>query len=275
MTPISAVSALGRAPGVVDAATPPSSSRSKRPRIDGPYTPACKSSGGSRPPKPSGYAPVSRPERPSSATADNGFSALRGSQVSFTSATSPAPIAPPPDTPPSAGQIPCSPMSKTASWPPTAPSRPNICRATSAPSPGASTAASSSKQFTSGWPSLPRRPRQCPIASSNWLRLDGKREPDYHVDSRTRRAREADRPSRCELAGLVRQVHRPRAGRQGATVYLSAFQLLVQDVFRRSRFQALPPQSSLCIVLSRFTGGRQHGDHLFGERQRRRVKDFL
>src|SRR3954471_16834928 len=179
MTPISAVSALGRAPGVVDAATPPSSSRSKRPRIDGPYTPACKSSGGSRPPKPSGYAPVSRPEPPSSATAGNGFSALRGSRVSSTSAMSPAPTEPPPDTPPFAGPIPCSPTSKTASWPRTALSRPNISRATSAPSPGASTAASSSKQSTSDWPSPQRRPRQCPIASSNWLRLDGKRESLY------------------------------------------------------------------------------------------------
>src|SRR3954468_9561914 len=152
--------------------------------MDGLYTPACKSSAGSRPPKPSGYAHVSSLEPPSSATAGNGFSALRGSRVSSTSATLPAPIAPPPDTPPSAGQIPCSPMSKTASWPPTAPSRPNICRATSAPSPGASTAASSSKQFTSDWPSLPRRPRQCPIAFSNWLRLDGKREGDFHMNSR-------------------------------------------------------------------------------------------
>src|SRR4051812_19383195 len=98
---------------------------------------------GSRPPKPSGYAPVSQPERPSSATAGSGFSALRGSRASSTSATSPAPVAPPPDTPPSTGQIPCSPTSKTASWPRTAPSRPNMCRATSAPSPGASTAASS------------------------------------------------------------------------------------------------------------------------------------
>src|SRR4051794_390510 len=106
--------------------------------MDGLYTPACKSSGGSRPPKPSGYAPVPRPEPPSSATAGNGFSALRGSRVSSTSATSPAPTVPPPDTPPSVGQIPCSPTSKTASWPPTAPSRPNIYRATSAPSPGAS-----------------------------------------------------------------------------------------------------------------------------------------
>src|SRR4051794_12484417 len=31
----------------------------------------------------------------------------------------------------------------------------------------------------SDWPSPPRRPRQCPIASSNWLRLDGKREGHY------------------------------------------------------------------------------------------------
>src|SRR3954470_10160754 len=149
--------------------------------MDGPYTPACKLSGGSRPPKPSGYAPVSSPEPPSSATAGSGFVALRGSRVSSTSATSPAPTAPPLDTPPSAGQTPCSPMSKTASWPLTAPSRPNICRATSAPSPGASTAATSSKQSTSDWPSPPRRPRPCPIASSNWLRLDGKRDIFYLV----------------------------------------------------------------------------------------------
>ena len=107
------------------------------------YTPACKSSGGSRPPKPSGYAPASRPEPPSSATAASGFVALRGSQVSSTSAMSPAPTVLPPDTPPSAGQIPCSPTSKTASWLRTAPSRPNMCRATSVPSLGASTAASS------------------------------------------------------------------------------------------------------------------------------------
>src|SRR3954470_6808978 len=31
----------------------------------------------------------------------------------------------------------------------------------------------------SDWPSPPWRPRQCPIACSNWLRLDGKRENDY------------------------------------------------------------------------------------------------
>ena len=35
---------------------------------------------------------------------------------------------------------------------------------------------------------------------------------------RARRAREADRPARCGLARLVRRVHRPGAGRQGATV---------------------------------------------------------
>src|SRR3954464_8670056 len=132
----------GRAQRVVGAATPPLSWRSKLPRRDGLYTPACKLSGGSRPPKPSGYAPASRPEPPSSATAGNGFSALRGSRASSTSAMSPAPTAPPPDTLPSDGQIPCSPTSKTASWPRTAPSRPNISHATLAPSPGASTDAS-------------------------------------------------------------------------------------------------------------------------------------
>src|SRR3954453_8603603 len=177
--PILAASAPGRAPGAVGAATPPLSWRSKLPQTDGLYTPACKLSGGSRPPKPSGYAPASNLERPSSATAGSGFVALRGSQVSSTSATSPAPVAPPPDTPPSAGQIPCSPTSKTASWPPTAPSRPNISLATSAPSPGASIVGLSSKQSMSDWPSPQRQPRQCPIASSNWLRLDGKREIAY------------------------------------------------------------------------------------------------
>ena len=98
---------------------------------------------GFQPPKPSGYAPASRPEPLSSATAGSGFVALPTSPASSTSATSPAPVAPPPDIPPFAGQTPCSPTSKTASWPRIAPSRPNICRATSAPSPGASTAASS------------------------------------------------------------------------------------------------------------------------------------
>src|SRR5689334_10654849 len=52
----------GEGSGVVGAATPLLLSPSKRPRIDGLYTPACKLSAGSRPPKPSGYAPVSRPE---------------------------------------------------------------------------------------------------------------------------------------------------------------------------------------------------------------------
>src|SRR5215211_492091 len=138
----SAVSAAGRALGAVGAATPPLSWRSKRPRMGGLYTPGCKLSAGSKPPKSNGCAPASSPEPPSSATAGNGFSALRGSRVSPTSATSRAPVAPPPDTPPSAGQIPCSPTSKTASWQHTAPSRPNISLATSAPSPGASIAAS-------------------------------------------------------------------------------------------------------------------------------------
>ena len=35
---------------------------------------------------------------------------------------------------------------------------------------------------------------------------------------RARRAREADRPARCGLAGLVRRLHRPGAGRQAAAV---------------------------------------------------------
>src|SRR5215212_603703 len=67
--------------------------------MDGLYTPACKLSGDSRPPKSSGYVPASSPEPPSSATAGSGFVALRGSRASSTSATSPAPIAPPPRLP--------------------------------------------------------------------------------------------------------------------------------------------------------------------------------
>ncbi len=54
-------------------------------------------------------------------------------------ATSPAPVAPPRAIPLSAGPTPCSPISRTACSPPTGWSAPSICRATSAPSPGAST----------------------------------------------------------------------------------------------------------------------------------------
>ena len=95
-----------RLPGVAGAATRPLSLRSRPPRTDGHCTPACKSCAGSRPAKPSGYAPVSRPEPPSSATAASGFAALPSSRASSTSAISPAPIAPPRATPPSAGRTP-------------------------------------------------------------------------------------------------------------------------------------------------------------------------
>jgi transposase-like protein len=90
--------------------------------------------------KPNGYAPASRPEPPSSAMAASGFAVLPSSRASSTSATSPVPIVHQRATPRSAGRTLCSPISKTASWPPIVWSRPNICRATSAPSPGASTA---------------------------------------------------------------------------------------------------------------------------------------
>ena len=77
----------------------------------------------------------------SSATVASGFAASPNSRVSSMSATSPAPIAGPRATLPSAGRTRCWPMSKTASWPPIAWSAPNICHVTSAPSPGASIAA--------------------------------------------------------------------------------------------------------------------------------------
>ncbi len=82
---------------------------------------------------------MSRREPPSSATAASGFAASPSSPASFMNATSPAPTAPAPATLPSAGRTPCSPTSRTASSPRTAPSPPSICHATSAPSPGAST----------------------------------------------------------------------------------------------------------------------------------------
>ena len=44
---------------------------------------------------------------------------------------------------------------------------------------------------------------------------------------RARRAREADRAARCGLAGLVRRVHRPGAGRQRAAVMSSGYDVIV------------------------------------------------
>src|SRR3954454_8272231 len=59
MTPISAASAPGRAPGAAGEVIRPSSLRSRRRRTVGRYTPACKSCAGFRPAKPNGYAPAS------------------------------------------------------------------------------------------------------------------------------------------------------------------------------------------------------------------------
>jgi hypothetical protein len=117
----------------------PLSSQSRPQRTDGRSMPAFRWCAGSRPAKQSACAPMSRPEQLSSATADSGFAALPSSRVSSTSATSPAPIARPRATPPSAGRTPCWPTSRIAFWRRTAWSMPSICRATSVPSPGAST----------------------------------------------------------------------------------------------------------------------------------------
>src|SRR5271167_204296 len=121
--------------------TPLLSSRSRPPMTVGRYTLACKWCAASEPAKPSACAPLSRPGPPSSATVASGFAASPNSRASSISATSPAPIAGRRATRPSAGRTRCWPMLKTASWPPIAWSVPNICPATSAPSPGASTAA--------------------------------------------------------------------------------------------------------------------------------------
>src|SRR5271170_2673617 len=137
----SAASAPAKGPGAAVAATPLLSSRSRPPMTVGRYTLACRWCAASEPVKPSACAPLSRPEPPSSATAASGFAASPNSRVSSMSATSPAPIAGLRATPPSAGRTRCWPMSRTAFWPPTARSAPNICHVTSAPSPGASTVA--------------------------------------------------------------------------------------------------------------------------------------
>src|SRR5712691_9020132 len=79
------------------------------------------------------------PGLPSSAMGASGFAALPSSRASSMSDISPAPIAPPRATLLSAGRIPCWRTSRTASWPRIVWSTPNICRATSAPSPGVST----------------------------------------------------------------------------------------------------------------------------------------
>ena len=61
--------------------------------------PVCSFRGFQHGAKRSGYAPVSKPELPSSATVDSGFNALPGSRVLSTSAMSRAPAAPLPDIP--------------------------------------------------------------------------------------------------------------------------------------------------------------------------------
>ena len=73
------------------------------------------------------------------------------------------------------------------------------------------------------------------------------RRHDLHIVDRTRvraatrvsrpwRAREADRQAGCRLAGLVRRVHRPRAGRQGIAV-MSGWDIGLS--WRRNRNAAL------------------------------------
>jgi hypothetical protein len=141
----SAASAPAKGPVAVAADTRLLSSRSRPPRTVGRCTPASRSCADLGPAKPNACAPVSRPEPRSSATAANGFAVSPSSRVSSTSATSLAPVAPLPATLPSAGRTRCSLTSRTASWPPTVWSAPNICPATSVPSLGASTAASSLK----------------------------------------------------------------------------------------------------------------------------------
>ena len=138
-----AASAPVKGLGAADVDTPPSSPQSRHPTTVDRCTPASRSCAGSVPAKPDACAPASRPEPRWSATVVNGFAASPSSRASSTSATLPAPVAPRPATLPSAGRIRCSPTSRTASWPLTVWSVPNICRVTSAPSLGASTAASS------------------------------------------------------------------------------------------------------------------------------------
>jgi len=78
--------------------------------------------------------------------------------------------------------------------------------------------------------------------------VDRARERAPACRGRARRAREADRPARCELAGLVRRVHRPGAGRQAAAIMSSGDDVIVigdspvshQSGTRGSQVQILP-----------------------------------
>src|SRR5262249_36128202 len=182
MTPISVVSAPAKAPGAVGVAIRPLSLPWRPPQMAGRCIPAFRSCAASKLAKPNGYAPASWPERLSSATAASGFAALPSSGGSFMNATSPAPIAKPRATLPSADRTQYSPISRTPYSPHTEWSPPNICRATSAPSLGVSTDALSSKQSTNASPSQQRQRRRCPTASLNWLRLDGKQDVLYNPE---------------------------------------------------------------------------------------------
>ena len=80
-TPISAANALAKARGGAGAAIRLLSLQWVPPRMAGRNTPAFKSCAASRLAKPNGYAPASRLERRSSATAANGSAALPSSRV--------------------------------------------------------------------------------------------------------------------------------------------------------------------------------------------------
>src|SRR6516164_5160146 len=99
---LSAVSAPAKAPGAVGAAIRPLSLPWRPPQMAVRCIPAFRSCAASKLAKPNGYAPASWPERLSSATAANGFAALPSSRVSSMNAMSPAPIAEPHATLPSA-----------------------------------------------------------------------------------------------------------------------------------------------------------------------------
>jgi hypothetical protein len=175
----SAASAPTKGPDAADAATPLLSSPSRPLMTVGRYTLACRWCVASGPVKPSACAPLSGPAPLSSATAANGFAASPNSRVSSTSATSPGRIAEPRATLPFVGRTRCSPTSRTASWPPIAVGAKHLPRYL-----GAFAWRFQPPLYPENHPRAARHrrnqpPRQCPTASSNSLRLDGRREICY------------------------------------------------------------------------------------------------
>ena len=159
-----------------DVDTPPSSPQSRHPMTVNRCTPASRSCAGSVPAKPNAYAPGSQPEPPSSATAANGFAASPSKRHVTGSGRAAArhPAFRWANT--SARQRQEQPRSHSpCGWRQTSAALPRRLRL-------AFNRRFVLKTIHERLSRSPRRqPRRCPTGSSNWLRLDGKRERDYRT----------------------------------------------------------------------------------------------